>query len=167
MLKLIIIACAALTSISAAQSARAQKPLGTWDVEYERGVQQHMVHTPGEATRVRERGRMTLRAVGDSLFGDIALSDADSTKLLLRGTARSDKWALYVEEARPSGLAVLMVPIDAAIEWIKENVHGMQPVVVRFDLAARSDSLQGTRTVTGGIASQARTSVVRGSRRKP
>jgi hypothetical protein len=121
----------------------------------------------GEAEQVKDRGRMTLRSAGDSLFGELALSDPDSTKLLLRGTSRSNAWALYVEEARPTGLAVMMVPIEAAMEWLKENIHGMQPIVVRFDLATRGDSVTGSRTVTGGFAPRARTSVVRGARRKP
>jgi hypothetical protein len=163
MLKLLMLATVALASAAVAQSPTPQTPLGRWDVEYERTI----LRMHGEPEQVRERGRMTLRTAGDSLFGDLALNDPDSTRVLLRGTARSNAWTLYVEEARPTGLSVLMVPLDMAMEWLKENVHGMQPVVVRFDLATRADSVTGTRTVTGGRAAKARTSTVRGVRRKP
>lgn len=163
MLKLILCATMAAAPALNAQSPTPQKPLGTWDVEYERTI----LRMHGEPEQVRDRGRMTLRIAGDSLFGELALNDPDSTRMLLRGVSRPNAWAVYVEQAKPTGLAVLMIPVDVAVEWLKENVHGIQPIVVRFDLAARADSLTGTRTVTGGSSTRARVSAVKGILRKP
>jgi hypothetical protein len=163
MLRLILCVAMAAASTLDAQSPPPQKPLGSWDVEYERTI----LHMHGEPEQGRDRGRMTLRSAGDSLFGELALNDPDSTRMLLRGAARPNAWTVYVEQAKPTGLAVLMIPIDVAVEWLKENVHGMQPIVVRFDLAARADSLTGTRTVPGGSSPKARVSAVKGTLRKP
>jgi hypothetical protein len=114
-----------------------------------------------------ERGRMTLRAVGDSLFGELRIGDSTSTDLsALRGTARKDTYTLYLEEPPAKGFGIFFSALGAAMDWLRATVHGIEPVIIRFDLAAKGDSLSGTRVVTGGM-SKGGSSAVRGARAKP
>jgi hypothetical protein len=120
-----------------------------------------------EPTKFTERGRMTLRAVGDSLFGDFRIGDSASTNLTgLRGIVRKDGYTVYVEEPPAKGFGIFFSALGAAMDWLRETVHNVQPVVVRFDLVAKGDSLSGTRVITGGM-SKGGTSAVRGARAKP
>ena len=150
---------------AAGQSSTPARSLGTWQVEYERTI----TRMHAEPIRDLSRGRMSLRSVGDSVFGEMTLGDSTSKdRVILRGTAKSGAWTVYTEQPNPTGLSVLLVPIEVAIEWLKETMHDMQPVVVRFDLIQRGDSLTGTRIVTGGLpGTPALTSTVRGIRATP
>ena len=110
---------------------------------------------------------MTLRSVGDSILGELVIGDsASSDRSILRGTARANAWTVYAEEPAPRGLSVMLVPIEMAMEWLRETVHGIQPRSVRFEMIVRGDSLTGTRIATGSADNRARTSAVRGMRRK-
>jgi hypothetical protein len=153
----------AFAAASASAQTPAAKALGSWDLEYDRTIQR--MHA--DPLRTRDRVRLTLRSVGDSLLGDlVTLSQADSAKALLRGTAKANAWTLYVEEPKPQGLAVLLIPIEAAMDWLKEAVHGVSPTVTRFELVTKGDSVTGTRIVTGFPSPDPRTSPVSGARRK-
>jgi hypothetical protein len=154
----------AFSAVSAsAQAPAPAKPLGSWDLEYDRTI----LRMHAEPIRTRDRVRMTLRSVGDSVLGDLVmLSQADSAKLVLRGTAKANAWTLYVDEPKPQGLAVMLIPIEAAMNWLKEAVHGVSPTVTRFELVAKGDSVTGTRIVTGFPSPDARTAPVSGTRRK-
>jgi len=132
-------------------------------VEYERTISS--MHS--EPTKVIERGRMILRSVGDSVIGEMTVGDsATADHYPLRGTAHKDAWTVYVEEPPARGFGILFSALGAAMEWLKESVHGIQPVVVRFDLTAKGDSINGTRAVTGGMGGS-RNSAVHGLRIKP
>lgn len=149
----------------AAQPKPADKSLGTWDLEYDRSI----TRPHAEPQIVKERTRVTLRLVGDSVLGDLSLMVGDSAsggRYVARGTATAGRWSFYSEEPRPTGFAVLLVPVEAAMDWMKETIHGAQPRAVRFDLTAQGDSVTGTRTVTGGFPGSApRVSPVTGKRR--
>jgi hypothetical protein len=143
-----------------AQSQAPVKPLGVWNVEYERTISS--MHS--EPRTVREHGRMTVRAVGDSVFGELTIGDSGSTnRSALRGSARKDAWTLYVEQPPARGFGMVFSAVGAAMDWLRESVHGIEPVVVRFDLAVKRDSLSGSRIVTGGMGG-ARNSAVNGVR---
>ena len=150
-------------SAAMAQSPGRGKPIGTWIVEYDH-ISARMHSEPSRATY---RGRLTLREAGDSLFGDLVTSQGkDSTRFLLRGTGNANAWTLYAEEPTPQGLAVLLIPIEAAMVWLREAVHGVQSPTIRFELVTRGDSITGTRTVTGFPSSRPRATPVTGLRRK-
>lgn len=142
-----------ITGLALAASASAQvqprgTALGTWSVEYERTI----ARMHAEPTKYTERARMTLRAVGDSLFGELRIGDSTSTDIsTLRGIARKDAYTLYAEEPPARGFGIFFSALGAAMDWLRESVHGIEPVVVRFDLTAKGDSLTGTRVMTGGM----------------
>src|SRR6185436_3491227 len=124
-----------------AQATAPGKPLGAWNVEYDRTISS--MHA--EPTTRIERGRMTLRMVGDSLLGDMTVGDSSTAdRYVLRGIANKSAWTVYVEESPARGVGVFFSALGAAMEWLKESVHGIQPVVVRFDLTAKGDSISGT-----------------------
>ena len=163
-MRTVIVITAMLVGASAhAQMRPAGKTIGTWIVEYERTV----ARMHAEPTRFTERGRMTLRAVGDSLFGDLRIGDSTSTDLsALRGTARKDSYTVYVEQPPTTGFGIFFSALGAAMDWLRATVHGIEPVVIRFDVVAKGDSLTGTRVVTGGM-SKGGSSAVRGARATP
>lgn len=147
-----------------AQTAARGKPLGSWDVEYDHTT----LHMHGEPTQRHERGHMTLRAEGDSLFGELAIGDsATAYRSVLRGKSTRDRWTLYVESPSPKGIDIVFSALGVAMDWLRETVHGIHPTVIRLDVAAKGDSLVGSRTVTGGISAAARTSTIAGKRTKP
>ena len=159
---LLVLATLGAASASA-QAPVPVKPLGSWEIEYDRTISR--MHA--EPIITKERARVMLRSVGDSVLGEmILISQADSAKSFLRGTTKANVWTLYVEEPKPQGLSVLLIPIELAMDWLKETVHGIPPTVVRFELGARGDSLTGTRTVTGFPSKNPRTAPVQGIRRK-
>jgi hypothetical protein len=147
-----------------AQAAPRGKPLGSWDVEYDHTT----LHMHGEPTHRHERGHMTLRAEGDSLFGELAIGDsATASRSVLRGKSTKAGWTLYVEDPSPKGIAIVFSALGVAMDWLRETVHGIQPTVIRLDVSAKGDSLIGSRTVTGGISAAPRSSTVGGKRTKP
>jgi hypothetical protein len=120
-----------------------------------------------EPTRFTERGRMTLRSVGDSVFGELSIGDsASKDRSAIRGSSRKELFTLYVEEPPAKGMGIFLSALGAAMDWMRETMHGVQPVIVRFDLVAKGDSLTGTRNVSGGMGG-ARSSPVMASRVKP
>src|SRR3954471_2711277 len=124
---------AALVAASSPLIAQTAPPtaLGSWSVEYERTISS--MHA--EPRKVVERGRMTLRSVGDSILGEMTVGDSASTdRYALRGTASKGAWTVYVEEPAAHGFGLFFSAIGAAMDWLRESVHGIQPVVVRFDL---------------------------------
>ena|SRR5689334_25403411 len=156
-----LVASLILTASAAAQNTQRGKLLGTWNVEYERMI----VHMHAEPTRLAEHGRMTLRAVGDSIFGELRIGDSTSTDLsALRGVAHNNSYALLIEDPAAKGLGIFFSAVGAAMDWLRESVHGIQPTVVRLDLVAKGDSLTGSRTATGGNSPAARISTVTGRR---
>jgi hypothetical protein len=156
------LAALALAAPLAAQ-APSQSPR-TWTIEYERTI--HRMHA--EPIKFLEHARMTVRSVGDSLIGDllIPMAGKDSVRYLIRGMPKAALWTLYVEEPKPQGLAILMVPVEAAMDWLRDAVHGVAPTVIRFDLTVKGDSVTGTRTVTGFPGNEPRVTAVRGSTRR-
>lgn len=161
MRRLIMAALLVATSASA-QSAPRGKPLGSWDVEYDHTS----YHMHGEPTHRHDRGHMTLRADGDSLFGELVIGDsATANRSALRGKSTKAGWTLYVEDPTPKGIDVVLSALGVAMDWLRETVHGIQPTVIRLDVAPKGDSLTGSRTVTGGMTSIPRTSTVAGKRR--
>jgi hypothetical protein len=121
----------------------------------------------GDPTHRHERGHMTLRADGDSLFGELAIGDsATASRSVLRGKSTKAGWTLYVEDPSPKGVAIVFSALGVAMDWLRATVHGIQPTVVRMDVSAKGDSLVGSRTVTGGISQTPRTSAVVGKRTK-
>src|ERR1051325_10664265 len=106
-----------LASLLAAASASAQtaprgKPIGTWDVEYDRAV----LHMHGETTHHHERGHMTLRAEGDSVFGELVIGDsATANRSVLRGKSTTSGWTLYTEEPTPTGIGVFFSAFTVAM----------------------------------------------------
>ena len=148
----------------ASQTPARGKPLGSWEIDYDRIV----LHMHGEPTRLHERGRMTLSAVGDSLIGELVVGDsAAAERSLVRGVSGKTGWTLIVEEPPAKGFGIFFSAIGAAMDWMRETVHGITPVTVRFDLTAKGDSLTGNRIASGGLSSTPRTSAVRGIRTKP
>src|SRR5689334_18572212 len=102
MKRLIALAIAFCGSAARAQTTAA-KPLGSWMVDYDHAV----VHMHGETTHRHEHGRMTLRSVGDSVFGELVVGDSDSpSRSVLRGVARKDAWTIYAEEPAASGMGI-------------------------------------------------------------
>ena len=151
-----------LTGSADAQAPVSAKPLGAWNVEYERTISS--MHS--EPRTVREHGRMTVRAAGDSLFGELTIGDSGSTnRSALRGSARKDAWTLYVEQPPARGFGMFFSAVGAAMDWLRESIHGIEPVLVRFDVTVKGDSLTGSRVVTGGMGG-ARHSTVSGIRAK-
>ena len=150
-----------LAAVAQAQAPRSAKPLGSWNIEYERTI----LRMHGEPTRITERGRMTLRSVGDSVFGELAIGDSATANLsVLRGTAGKTGYAVYAEEPPAKGFGLFFSAFGAAMDWLRESVHGIHPVIVRFDVTAKGDSLTGSRTATGGMSPAPRVSPVTGRR---
>lgn len=158
---LIILTASGLLAASAGAQTPGPKAVGTWTVEYDHAV----VRLHGETTSRHEHGQMTLRSVGDSLFGELIIGDsASADRSALRGIARREVWTVYVEDPAARGKGIFFSAVGSMIDWLRETVHGIQPVVVRFDVSARGDSLTGTRLVTGGMSRGRRTSTVTGKR---
>ena len=158
-----ILAALVIATAANAQSAPRGKPLGSWDVEYDHTT----LHMHGEPTRRHDRGHMTLRADGDSLFGELVIGDsATAYRAVLRGRSTKAGWALYVEDPTPKGIGIVFSALGVAMDWLRESIHGIQPTVIRLDVTATGDSLTGSRTVTGGMSSIPRTSTVSGKRAK-
>ena len=108
---------------------------------------------------------MTLRLVGDSLFGDLKIGDSTSADFSsLRGVVHKNSYTVLVEDRPAKGFGIFFSAVGAAMDWLRESVHGIQPTVIRFDLNAKGDSLTGSRTVTGGMAKGTRVSLVTGKR---
>jgi hypothetical protein len=148
------------TSVAQAQTPSA-RALGTWVVDYDHAV----IHMHGETTHRHEHGRMTLRSVGDSLFGELVIGDSTSAnRSVLRGIARKDAWTVYSEEPAARGMGIFFSAVGSMMDWLRESVHGVQPVAVRFEISAKGDSLTGSRIVTGGMGNGLRTSTVTGKR---
>jgi hypothetical protein len=167
MRSIIILAGLAAASSLAAQARppAAGKPLGSWDVEYDRTI----THMHGEATHQHDHGRMTLRTVGDSVIGELVIGDSTTgDRSVLRGVSGKTGMTLYAEAPRPQGAAIFFSALGSAMDWLRENVHGIQPVLVRFDLSVKGDSLTGSRIVTGGVGNGAggRASPIYGKRAK-
>ena len=161
---LILCAVAGLVGSTAMAQTAPGKALGSWVVEYDHTV----VHMHGEPTRRHEHGRMTLRSVGDSLLGELVVGDSGvTTRSVLRGTARNNAWTVYADDPPANGMGIFFSAVGSMMDWLRETVHGIPPVVVRFDLTAKGDSLAGSRTVTGGISNTPRTSQVSGKRLAP
>jgi hypothetical protein len=162
MRQVILIALAAASTMGA-QTTRPPRPLGTWDIEYQRTI----IRPHAEPVHATERARLTLRAVGDSIQGDLVVGDsAGGERSVLRGTGSASAWTLYAEAPAGRGMAIFFAAVDAAMDWLRETVHGFRPTEIRLDLVVKGDSLTGTRTVTGGF-SGARTAAVRGRRTGP
>ena len=159
----LLLASLLLPITASAQVAPRGKPLGTWDVEYDRTV----LHMHGETTHRHERGHMSLRADGDSLFGELVIGDsASASRSALRGKSTKGAWTLYVEDPSPKGVGIFLSAVGAAMDWLRETVHGIQPTVTRLDVTLKGDSLTGSRTVTGGLSPNPRTSAITGKRGK-
>jgi hypothetical protein len=92
---------------------------------------------------------------------------ATANRSVVQGTVRGNAWTFYIDEPEPRGMAIFFSALDAAMTWLRETVHGVQPTVVRFDLTARADSITGTRTVTGFGAGRGTTAAVTGRRIAP
>jgi hypothetical protein len=152
----------ALPAALSAQTAARGTPIGSWKIEYDhtaRGMH-------GEPTQRHEHARISLRSVGDSVIGELMIGDsATANRSLLRGVAGKAGWTVYAEEPPAKGFGIMFSALGAAMDWLKEAVHGVQPVVVRFDVVAKGDSLSGTRSLTGGMGG-ARSSPVSGQRIK-
>jgi hypothetical protein len=156
-MRTVIVITGMLLSASASAQTVTVKPIGTWVIEYERTI----ARMHADPTKFTERGRMTLRAVGDSLFGDFRIGDSASTNVAaLRGIVRKDGYTVYVEEPPAKGFGIFFSALGAAMDWLRETVHNVQPVVVRFDLMAKGDSLTGTRNVSGGMGGPRSSAVV-------
>ena len=161
-MKLILLAAVIPAFSALAQAPNRGKPLGSWDVEYER-ITSHMHSEP---TRSLERGTITLRSLGDSILGELRVGDSANVSVVaLRGTASQQNWTLFAEEPTPHGIDVVFSAFASAMDWLRENVHGIHPISVRFDLVARGDSITGSRNVTGGMGAPT-TAPVRGSRHR-
>ena len=145
----ILAGLAAASSLGAqAKPPTAARPLGSWDVEYDRTIS----HMHGESTHEHDHGRMTLRSVGDSVIGELVIGDSTTgERSVLRGISGKTGITLYAEDPRPQGTAIFFSALGAAMDWLRETVHGIQPVLIRFDVTVRGDSLTGSRIVTGGV----------------
>ena len=162
MKRLVMIPALALVATVEAQSPSA-KPLGSWVVDYDHAV----VRMHGETTQRHEQGRMTLRSVGDSLFGELVMGDsATGDRSALRGVVRKTGWTVYAEDPAARGIGIFFSALGAAMDWLRESVHGVQPVIIRFELVAKGDSLTGTRFVTGGLGPPRQSPVTGQSRRR-
>jgi hypothetical protein len=158
----LLIAALAAASTMAAQTPPPGKPIGSWVVEYDHTS----FHMHGEPTHRHDQGRMTLRSVGDSLFGELMIGDSTmANRSTLRGVAGKGGWTLYAEEPTARGFGIFFSALGSAMDWLRESVHGIHPVVIRFDVVAKGDSLVGTRSVSGGMGSP-RSSAISGRKLK-
>lgn len=159
--RLIMFSLTGLFVSTAEAQAPSARVLGTWIIDYDHAV----IHMHGETTHRHEHGRMTLRSVGDSLFGELVVGDSASAhRSVLRGIARKEAWTVYAEEPSATGMGIFFSAVGSMMDWLRESVHGIQPVAVRFEIAAKGDSLTGSRIVTGGMGNGQRTSTVTGKR---
>jgi hypothetical protein len=152
-----------LAAAAHGQPAMPVRPLGTWTIEYEHTV----TSMHAEPRKEIVHGRMALRQVGDSVLGDLTLGDsATGPRSILRGTARKEAWSVYAEDPAARGMGIFFSAIGSMMDWLRETVHGIPPVVVRFELAAKGDSLTGSRIITGGMGGTRQSAIV-GRRIKP
>ena len=145
--------------------AAAQAPVReeSWTLEYDR-VRRSM---HGESPTVREKAQLTFRRSKDSIVGTLRIADPGSPAdvRIVRGVARRDTLAFEVETPRRQGIAVVLSAVEVAMDWLRQTVHGVEPELTEFRLRVRGDSLNGTRSVSGGVGRPVEPARVAGARR--
>lgn len=135
------------TSVATGQT-NAQKLAGQWLVRYERPA------TINHGETVAPQGvqaRITLRQVGDSIFGAWLYSTAPNEPPALanevRGLLRHDTATVSVLAPVDPDAGMFSNLGETLVAWIKEHVHGIAPTATVLDFTVRGDSLTGVRRI--------------------
>ena len=156
----------------ASAEARAQsKVAGKWLVRYEHEVRAgHMGSVTSQV--VTDSVRVTLRQKGDSILGEwqsiSPVGETPKPPKTLVGIARGETARLEIDPNVTNTEGYFSELGREIVEFIKEHVHGIQPMTTRLELTARGDSLIGTRwsSSADGGTETSRRSVI-GLREKP
>lgn len=146
--------------------ARAQsKVTGKWLVRYEHEVRVgHMGTVTSQI--VTDTVRVTLRQKGDSILGEwqsvVAPGETPKPPKLLVGTTRGETARLEFDPNVTNTEGYFSELGREIVEFLKERVHGIQPMTTKLELTVRGDSLIGTRwsSSADGVTETSRRSVI-------
>jgi hypothetical protein len=137
-------AVGALTTFPVA--AAAQKLVGQWDVQYERGS----ATTHGANTaRTEGSARMTLRHQGDSVFGQwqqvVAPGEPLAPVYEMRGVVKGDSGFVLLVPNVDADAGMLKNFANDVMEFLKTHLHGMPPMTTVLEFRINGDALSGVR----------------------
>ena len=152
--------------------ARAQsKVTGKWLVRYEHEVR--VGHTGTLTSQiVTDSVHVTLRQKGDSILGEwqsvAPPGETSKAPKTLVGVVRGETARLEVDPNVAATEGYFSELGREIVEFIKEHVHGIQPMTTKLELTVRGDSLVGTRwsSAADGTSETARRPLI-GAREKP
>jgi len=161
--------CIAVALLVASRSSFAQaKADGRWIVQYEheaRGIH------GANPTLVTDSARITLRQRGDSVLGEwqaiVPVGDAPAHPRVLRGTIRGDVVRLQIDPNVQESEGYFAELGREIMDFLKEHIHGIPPMITQLELTVRGDTLSGSRWSASADGSAETTHhPVRGAREK-
>ena len=137
------------------QQASVQTAVGQWLVHWE--IPAKLSHG-GTAPPQEIHGRVTLRQIGDSIFGawqySAPASEPQALANELRGVLNHDTVSVNVIPAVDPDASTLGSIAHDISEWMREHVHGISPTMTLYEFTVHGDSLNGVRrvvTVDGSV----------------
>ena len=129
-------------------SAAAQKVAGEWIMRYERPA----TMSYGEKIAPAEvRARVTLRQIGDSIFGAWLYSALPGEPAAqaneLRGVLHHDTASVSIIPIVDADANMFLNFAQNVVDWMKSHVHGIAPTATLLEFTVRGDSLSGVRRV--------------------
>lgn len=139
----ILVALLAVTPLGADAQSRFA---GQWIVRYEREIRP--MHGPSSV--VQETARLTLTQHGDSLTGQwqriAGEAEEQPAPRPIRGSFVRDTARFQIELPAPENAGYFATLGRDIMEFLRTYIHDMPTMLPQFELAARGDSLVGTRS---------------------
>ncbi len=165
------LAALALTLVVSFEAGAQSKVTGKWLVRYEREVRVgHMGSVTSQI--VTDSVRVSLRQKGDSILGEwqsmSPIGESPKPPRTLVGIARGETARLEVDPNVTNTEGYFSELGREIVEFLKEHIHGIQPMTTKLELSVHGDSLIGTRwsSSADGVTETSRRPVV-GVRDKP
>ena len=141
------VSCIAVALLLASRSAFAQAKLdGRWIVQYEhetRGIH------GANPQLVTDSAHVTLRQRGDSVLGEwqgiVPAGNAPAHPRVLRGTIRGEIVRLQIDPSVQESEGYFAEIGREIMDFLKEHIHGIPPMITQLELTVRGDALSGSR----------------------
>jgi hypothetical protein len=145
----------AVAFIAASRSAFAQTKVdGRWIVQYEHETRGLHAGTPQLVT---DSARITLRQRADSVLGEwqaiVPAGDTPARPRVLRGTIRGETVRLEIDPSVQESDGYFAEIGREIVDFLKEHIHGIPPMITHLELTVRGDALSGSRWSASADAS--------------